>query len=66
MHYLWAASYNLIITLVIMFILGAIFKMEEPISFESSTKLDMKPSTAALVFGVIVVVLTVALYVYFW
>ncbi|MBR6461758.1 solute:sodium symporter family transporter [bacterium] len=66
MHYLWAASYNLIITLVIMFVLGAIFKMEEPISFESSTKLDMKPSTAALVFGVIVVVLTVALYVYFW
>ena len=66
MHYLWAASYNLIITLVIMFVLGAIFKMEEPVSFESSTKLDMKPSTAALVFGVIVVVLTVALYVYFW
>lgn len=66
MHYLWAASYNLIITLVIMFVLGAIFKMEEPVSFESSTKLDMKPSTAALIFGVIVVVLTVALYVYFW
>ena len=66
MHYLWAASYNLIITLVIMFILGAIFKMEEPISFESSTKLDMKPSTAALVCGIIVVILTVALYVYFW
>ena len=66
MHYLWAASYNLIITLVIMFILGALFKMEEPVSFESSTKLDMKPSTAALIFGVIVVVLTVALYVYFW
>ncbi|MBR5623838.1 sodium/solute symporter [bacterium] len=66
MHYLWAASYNLIITLVIMFVLGAIFKMEEPVSFESSTKLDMKPSTAALVFGIIVVALTVALYVYFW
>ena len=66
MHYLWAASYNLIITLVIMFVLGAIFKMEEPVSFESSTKLDMKPSTAALVCGIIVVILTVALYVYFW
>ncbi|MBO7542864.1 sodium/solute symporter, partial [bacterium] len=66
MHYLWAASYNLIITLVIMFVLGAIFKMPEEVTFESSSKLDMKPSTAALVFGVIVVVLTVALYVYFW
>ncbi|MBR4466586.1 solute:sodium symporter family transporter [bacterium] len=66
MHYLWAASYNLIITLVIMFVLGAIFKMPEAVTFESSSKLDMKPSTAALVFGVIVVVLTVALYVYFW
>ena len=66
MHYLWAASYNLIITLVIMFILGAIFKMEEPVSFESSTKLDMKPSVDALIFGVIVVALTIALYVKFW
>lgn len=66
MHYLWAASYNLIITLVIMFVLGAIFKMPEAVTFESSSKLDMKPSKAALVFGVIVVVLTVALYVYFW
>lgn len=66
MHYLWAASYNLIITLVIMFVLGAIFKMPEAVTFESSSKLDMKPSKAALVFGIIVVVLTVALYVYFW
>ena len=66
MHYLWAASYNLIITLVIMFVLGAIFKMEEPVTFESSSKLDMKPSKAALVFGIIVVAVTVALYVYFW
>ena len=66
MHYLWAASYNLIITLVIMFVLGAIFKMPEEVTFESSSKLDMKPSKAALVFGIIVVAVTVALYVYFW
>ena len=66
MHYLWAASYNLIITLVIMFVLGAIFKMPEAVTFESSSKLDMKPSKAALVFGIIVVAVTVALYVYFW
>jgi SSS family solute:Na+ symporter len=66
MHYLWAASYNLIITLIIMFVLGAIFKMPEEVTFESNSSLDMKPSKAALVFGIIVVVLTVALYVYFW
>lgn len=66
MHYLWAASYNLIITLIIMFVLGAIFKMPEAVTFESSSKLDMKPSKAALVFGIIVVAVTVALYVYFW
>ena len=66
MHYLWAASYNLIITLIIMFVLGAIFKMPEAVTFESSSKLDMKPSKAALVFGIIVVAVTVALYVFFW
>ena len=66
MHYLWAASYNLIITLIIMFVLGAIFKMPEAVTFESSSKLDMKPSKAALVVGIIVVAVTVALYVYFW
>ena len=66
MHYLWAASYNLIITLIIMFVLGAIFKMPEEVTFESNTKLDMKFSKAALAFGLIVVAMTVALYVYFW
>ncbi len=66
MHYLWAAAYNLIITLIVMFVLGAIFKMPEAVTFESSSKLDMKPSKAALVFGIIVVAVTVALYVYFW
>ncbi len=49
-----------------MFVLGAIFKMPEAVTFESSSKLDMKPSKAALVFGIIVVAVTVALYVYFW
>lgn len=66
MHYLWAASYTLILTLVVMFVLGAIFKMEKPVTFESSTKLDMKPSYAALVVGLVVVALTVGLYVFFW
>ncbi|MBR4171873.1 MAG: sodium/solute symporter [Kiritimatiellae bacterium] len=66
MHYLWAASYALILTLVVMFVLGAVCKEEKPVTFESNTKLDLTTSKGALVFGLAVIALTVALYVVFW
>ncbi len=66
MHYLWAASYALVITLVLMFALGAVFKQPKPVSFDSNTKLDLTTSKGALVAGLVVVAITVALYVIFW
>ena len=66
MHYLWAASYALVCTLVAMFVLGLFCNEEKPVEFESNTKLDMTTSKGALVAGFAVVALTVALYWLFW
>lgn len=66
MHYLIAASWTLVLTLIIMIVYGLIFRMPEKIVFEHKTTLDMTTSKGALIFGVIVCILTVALYVLFW
>lgn len=66
MHYLWAASYTLITILILMFIAGAFCKLPEPVAFRSNTRLDMRTSRTALYAGVVVVLLTIALYVVFW
>ena len=66
MHYLWAASYTLILTLVAMFVMGAFCKEEQPVTFETNTKLDLSTSKSALIAGLVVVAITVALYVIFW
>lgn len=66
MHYLWAASYTLITTLVLMFAAGAFCKLPRPVTFKTNTQLDMKTSWSALYAGVVVVLLTIALYVVFW
>ena len=68
MHYLWAASYTLIFTLIVMALYGAFVKMPQAISFEKDEKvsLDLTSSKSALVFGLVVVALTIALYVLFW
>ncbi|MEG1479682.1 MAG: sodium:proton symporter [Kiritimatiellia bacterium] len=66
MHYLIAASYTLVLTLLIMTIYGCFVRMPQPVVFEHKTKLDMTMSKAALIFGLIVCVLTVVLYLIFW
>ena len=68
MHYLIAASYTLVLTLIFMFVYGLIWKMpaNQKVEFTSNTKLDMTMSKGALVAGVLVCILTVVLYVLFW
>lgn len=66
MHFLNAASWTLVLTLILMFIYGLIFKMPAKVEFKSETTLDMTTSKWALIAGIIVCILTVALYVIFW
>ena len=66
MHYLIAASYTLVITLILLVVYGLIFRMPAKVEFEQKTTLDMTMSKPALVFGLVVCVATVALYVIFW
>lgn len=66
MHYLIAASYTLCVTLALMCVYGLLFKMPVKVTFEQKTTLDMTMSKPALVFGLVVCVATVALYVIFW
>jgi len=40
--------------------------LREPVTLPEQTKIEMKPSRGALVFGVILVLVTVGLYVVFW
>ena len=68
MHYLIAASYTLVLTLVFMTLYGLIFRLPvaERVQFEHKTTLDMTMSKGALIAGLVVCVLTIALYVIFW
>ncbi len=66
LHFLNAASYTLIASLVIMTVYGMIFRMKDPVVFESKTTLDMTMSKGALICGLVVSALTIALYVIFW
>jgi SSS family solute:Na+ symporter len=68
MHYLNAASWTLVLTLILLYVYSLIFKMpkQDKVEFQSNTTLDMTMSKGALIAGIIVCVLTVALYVFFW
>jgi SSS family solute:Na+ symporter len=66
MHFLNAASWTLVLTLILMYVYGLFFKMPEKVEFQSNTTLDMTMSKGALIAGVIVCILTIALYVIFW
>lgn len=68
MHYLIAASYTLVLTLIFMFVYGLIDRLPatEKVEFKSNTTLDMTTSKGALIFGLVVCIVTIALYVYFW
>lgn len=68
MHFLIAASYTLVLTLLFLVIYGLIWKMpkEEVVEFKSNTTLDMTTSKGALLAGILVCIATVVLYVFFW
>ena len=51
---------------MIMFLLRLLFPMREAFKLETNTTMDLRTSKSALFFGLIVVVLTVALYAYYW
>lgn len=65
MHFLYSMSYCLVAVLVILTGYGLMFKAEK-VEFVSNTTLDMTPSTGARNWGIVVCILTVALYVVFW
>jgi len=65
MHFLYSMSYCLGIVLAIMFVYGLIWKQEKVV-FENNTTMDLTTSKGALMWGLVVCVATVALYVIFW
>ena len=66
MHFLYSMSICLGVVLAVLFIYGLIFKNKEKIEFKHNTTMDLTPSKGAMISGVAVCALTVALYVIFW
>ncbi|MBN1421946.1 MAG: sodium/solute symporter [Planctomycetes bacterium] len=54
------------IVLIIMTAIGIAKPLPQPIEFQTKTKLDLRSSRPAMVWGVIVVIATVLLYIRFW
>jgi len=65
MHFLYAMSYSLIAVLCILTVYGLVSKQEKVV-FTTNTTMDLTPSKGALVCGLGVCALTIALYVVFW
>jgi len=66
MSFLYSMSYTLLIVLAILFLYGMIWKADEKVVFENNTTMDLTSSKGALIWGLVVCVATVALYVIFW
>lgn len=65
MHFLYAMSYSLLIVLGIMTVYGLIWRAPK-VEFAHNTTMDLTSSKGALLCGLGVCALTVALYVIFW
>jgi SSS family solute:Na+ symporter len=63
--FLYSMSFSLLAVLAILGIVGAVFRGEK-VEFAHNTKMDMTASKGAMVAGLAVCALTVALYVIFW
>ena len=59
-------SYSLLSVLAILFIYGKLQKRAENVVFTTETTMDLSSSKGALYAGLLVCLLTVALYVVFW
>ncbi len=66
MHFLYSMSICLGVVLAVLFVYGLIFKSKEAVVFAHNTTMDLTPSKGALIAGLGVCALTVALYVIFW
>jgi SSS family solute:Na+ symporter len=64
-NFLYAMSFSLIAVLVVMSIYGLLFRQQKVV-FAHNTKMDLTSSKGALILGLGVCALTVALYVVFW
>ncbi|MBN2702909.1 MAG: sodium/solute symporter [Pontiellaceae bacterium] len=64
-HYLYSMSFSLILVLFLLSIYGMICKQPK-VEFAHNTSMDLTSSKPALMWGIVVCVLTVALYVIFW
>ncbi len=64
-HFLYSMSWSLGAVLVLMTVLGLIFRGKK-VEFRHNTTMDLTTSKGALVAGLVVCALTVALYVIFW
>ena len=65
MHFLYSMSYSLLLVLLVMTIYGLVHKQER-IVFATNTTMDLTSSRPALIWGLVVSAMTVALYVVFW
>ena len=65
LHFLYSMSYSLIAVLVIMTVYGLVWKQER-IVFATNTTMDLTSSKSALIWGLVVCAMTIALYVIFW
>jgi len=64
-NFLYSMSLSLIAVLLVLFVYGLIHKKEKVV-FENNTTMDLTSSKGALIWGLVVCVATVALYVIFW
>jgi SSS family solute:Na+ symporter len=64
-HYLYSMSYSLVIVLAVLTVYGLIWKQEKVV-FATNTSMDLTSSKGALIIGLGVCALTVALYIKFW
>ncbi len=66
MHFLYSMSVCLGVVLAVLFVYGLFFKNKEKVEFAHNTTMDLTMSKGALVSGLVVCAMTVALYVIFW
>ena len=52
--------------LAVMAIITLIKPLKKPVQFPVNTDIDLRPSGTAKVFGLLVVVVTIGLYILFW
>jgi len=65
MHFLYSMAYALLIVLAIMTVYGLVWRQERVV-FAHNTTMDLTSSKGALVAGLVVCTLTIALYIIFW